>query len=136
MVTTSAYHRPDDAGGADSGDAGADQPPATAGCDESDHVLRGQLGEQRTVQVQPNGRFYRALTAGTHTVCLAGPADANFDLALQHWDGQRWQTVASSAGPDAEEQLTFDGDAGFYRVGVVASEGAGNYLVGLSFTSR
>jgi streptogrisin C len=111
------------------------EPPAATACEESEFTFRGRLTDQRTAQVQPNGRSYRTTSAGTHTLCLAGPSDADFDLLLQRWSGEAWETVASSEGPTANELVTFDGDAGFYRIGVTAAAGTGRYLVGIDFAS-
>jgi streptogrisin C len=111
------------------------EPPAVTACEESEFTFEGQLTDQRTAQIQPNGRFYRALAAGTHSVCLAGPSDADFNLVLQQWTGESWQTVAGSDGPTASELVTFDGAAGFYRVGVIAGAGTGTYLVGVDFAA-
>jgi streptogrisin C len=110
-----------------------EQPPAQLACEESELTFEGRLTDQGTAQIQPNGRSYRATSAGTHTVCLTGPPDADFDLVLQRWSGLAWETVASSAGAASEESITFDSDAGFFRIGVIAAAGAGSYLVGLSF---
>lgn len=118
--------------GADPGEP--EPPPQTGACDSHEFTFQGTLDEDG-VQVQPNGRFYRALSAGTHTVCLAGPEGADFDLALQRWNGRAWETVAGSDGATASEQLTFDGEPGFYRIPVAATTGSGSYLVGLSFES-
>lgn len=137
LVTTGGEAEPPPDGGEGENEGeGEQEPPATGVCEESEHTFQGQLTRQRTVQVQPDGRFYRALSPGTHTVCLSGPDNADFALALQRWTGEQWQTVASATGPGASEQLTFDGGAGFYRIGVVADDGAGRYLVGLSFDAR
>jgi streptogrisin C len=103
----------------------ASAPPADDTCTGA--RVRGSLrAGDRTVE--PNGRFFRA-AAGRHTACLTGPAGANFDLALQQWNGRSWQTVARAAGPDAAEQLTFDGRAGFFRYRVQSVSGSGGYVL-------
>lgn len=132
LVTTGGEGTAPPPDGEEGPEAPAD-PPAAAGCEEPDHTFRGRLSPDERVQVHPNGRSYRALSDGTHTLCLAGPADADFDLALQRWTGQRWETVARANGPGAQEQVVFEGAAGFYRIGVAAGDGAGRYLLGLTF---
>jgi streptogrisin C len=79
-------------------------------------------------QVRPTSGFFRA-NAGKHVGCLSGPADANFDLTLDKWNGKQWRTVATSAGPGAQEQVTFNGSAGFYRYRVIATTGSGAYTI-------
>lgn len=112
---------------------GGPQPPATEACDGHEFTFAGNVSESAGAQIQPNGRFYRALSGGTHTVCLAGPEGADLDLALQRWNGGAWEAVAASDGPASGELLTFAGDAGFYRIAVIATAGGGSYTVGLSF---
>jgi PKD repeat protein len=79
------------------------------------------------VQFQPDGTFYRTHQAGTQRGWLRGPADANFNLALLRWNGRAWHVVAASNGPNATEQITFTGPAGFYVWRVHAVQGQGAY---------
>ena len=103
-------------------------PPAGAGCGDGE-PLRGRLSASEPVQVQPDGRFYRATSTGVHTVCLDGPGGADFDLVLQRWTGQDWHSLASATGPTADEVVAVDGPAGFYRVGVIRDSGSGRYAL-------
>lgn len=103
-------------------------------CDGFTHTFRGQLHGPSPVGVEPSGRYYRALSAGTHTLCLAGPEGADFDLVLQQWDGEAWVSIDWSDGPTAAEQLSFAGDPGYYRIGIISAGDTGGYVVGLSFT--
>ncbi|HEY8533180.1 MAG TPA: S1 family peptidase [Micromonospora sp.] len=110
----------------------APQPPAApAGCADAQVVRGGVLARPGSVQIQPNGRYFRA-SAGTHTACLAAPAGVDFDLVLQQWTGRGWRTVARATGPGASERLTFTGPAGFYRYRVQAEAGAGRYTLAFS----
>jgi streptogrisin C len=99
------------------------------GCTGMDASASGSLSRAGAQQIVPNGRFFRA-RGGKQEGCLSGPEDANFDLVLQRWNGRRWQTVASSTGPGAEESLTFNGSSGFYRYGVVSVSGSGIFVLG------
>ena len=53
-----------------------------------------------------------------------------FDLFLDQWNGQAWRTVARSTGPAAQERLTFNGSAGFYRYRVAAVSQSALYAAG------
>jgi streptogrisin C len=50
---------------------------------------------------------------------------------LQQWNGRSWLTAARSTSPGADEQLSFTGPAGFYRVRVQSNRGSGAYTVGI-----
>ncbi|MEQ4303118.1 S1 family peptidase [Plantactinospora sp. B6F1] len=82
-------------------------------------------------QVQPAGRYFRA-GHGRQVGCLDGPVGANFDLVLQRWSRGGWRTVAVSAGPTADESISYRGSAGFYRYRVESRRGSGPYTLGFS----
>jgi streptogrisin C len=109
----------------------AAEPPAGVDCTTADVTREGNLSRAGARQTQPNGRFFRS-TAGQHTACLDGPDAANFDLTLQRFSRGQWRTVARAAGPSADETLTFDGPAGFYRYRVQSRGGSGAYSLGFS----
>ncbi|GGK17292.1 hypothetical protein GCM10010124_07290 [Pilimelia terevasa] len=100
---------------------------APAACADPDVSYTGTLVNDG-VAIEPEGRSYRA-EAGTQTVCLTGPADANFDVAVQKWSGLKWDTVASGTSADAAETVRVDGTAGLYRIEITAEEGTGGYTV-------
>ncbi|MDG4785721.1 alpha-lytic protease prodomain-containing protein [Micromonospora sp. WMMD1102] len=114
--------------------AGEDPPAAEAppGSECVGHraLKAATLGAGRR-QVQPAGRYFRA-GHGRQTGCLDGPDGANFDLVLQRWSRGGWRTVAVSAGPTADERISFTGSAGFYRYRVEARRGSGDYTLGFS----
>ena len=91
--------------------------------------VSGSLSRTGAQQVKPTSGYFHA-NGGKQTGCLAGPANANFDLYLQRWTGHNWQVAAKSTGASSTESLTFDGKAGFYRYVVVSVKGAGAYTLG------
>lgn len=104
-----------------------------SGCDDHAYLYRGEVTGPDYVRVEPGGTYYRALVAGTHTVCMATDG-TGLQLVLQHWDGEEWQNVAVSEQPTASEQFSIGGVAGYYRIGVVSGDQVGaGYAVGLSF---
>ncbi|GIJ44539.1 hypothetical protein Val02_14250 [Virgisporangium aliadipatigenens] len=115
--------------------ASASNPPGGGGgggqqgCAGMDASASGSMNRAGAQQIVPNGRFYRA-RGGQQQGCLSGPEDANFDLELQRWTGRRWQTVARSTGPTAQESLTFNGQGGFFRYVVTARSGSGIFVLG------
>jgi streptogrisin C len=88
----------------------------------------GSLAGSGRQQVRPSSGFYRA-AAGRHVGCLSGPANANFDLFLDKWNGRAWRTVATSTAAGSQERLTFNGTAGYYRFRVASVNGAGAYTI-------
>ncbi|MFY1690851.1 S1 family peptidase [Plantactinospora sp. WMMB782] len=114
--------------------AGEDPPaveePPGSECAGHRALKAATLGAGRR-QVQPAGRYFRA-GHGRQTGCLDGPDGANFDLVLQRWSRGGWRTVAVSAGPTADERISFTGGAGFYRYRVEARRGSGDYTLGFS----
>lgn len=92
----------------------------------SDSLFGGYLSEGRAA-VQPNGNYYTANRAGTHSGRLTGPAGVDFDLFLYRWNGTAWSKVASSRGASSTEQITYSGAAGYYYWLIAAYRGSGNY---------
>ena len=80
---------------------------------------------------QPNGTYYRSSTSGTHRAILQGPSGANFDLVLYKWNSgaRRWDAVARASSPDATEDASYQGEAGYYTWLVRARSGSGSYTV-------
>lgn len=100
---------------------------APTGCSGYGSTKTGSLSAGGSAY-QPDGSYYQAAT-GVHRACLDGPTGANFDLALQKWNGSAWQTVASAttAGPD--ETLTYSGTSGYYTYRVASVTGSGAYTL-------
>ncbi|MFI9818560.1 S1 family peptidase [Saccharothrix variisporea] len=85
-------------------------------------------GNLQGTAVEPKSGYYEA-PAGTHKACLTGPANTDFDLYLQKWDGSSWRTVASGTGPTSTEKVTYTGTSGRYRWQLRAYSGSGQYTL-------
>ncbi|WP_260190707.1 S1 family peptidase [Actinophytocola gossypii] len=111
---------------------GDEPPPGGGDCqEEADLSGSGNLGSGQS-GYQPNGSYYRSTGSGTHTGCLDGPSGADFDLYLQKWNGYNWANVASSTSPNADETLSYNGTAGYYRYRVHAYSGSGQYTLDMT----
>jgi serine protease len=93
------------------------------GCQE--HT--GTLSRSGDSDIHPNGTYYLSNVAGVHRGWLRGPANTDFDLYLQRWNGFSWATVARSESSTSAEQIAFSGSAGYYRWLVVSYTGSGSY---------
>ncbi|MFJ7069550.1 M4 family metallopeptidase [Streptomyces sp. NPDC101115] len=109
---------------------GTDTPPPT-GCDNTEYTYEGSLSSGQA-EAQPDGSYYYSATSGTHVGCLRGPAGTDFDLYLQKWNGSGWADVAVGGTASADEDITYNGTAGYYRYVVHAYSGSGAYTLGLS----
>lgn len=87
----------------------------------------GSLSGKGAAQHQPGGSYYYSNKSGTHTGCLTGPANADFDLYLQKWNGSAWSTVAKSEGETSSETINYNGSAGYYTWRVSSWSGSGAY---------
>ena len=87
----------------------------------------GSLSGTGASQYQPNGTYYFSNVSGTHRGWLEGPANADFDLYLQKWNGFWWVTVAVSESVTSTEQITYTGTLGYYRWRVYWLSGSGAY---------
>ncbi|XVV07143.1 S1 family peptidase [Actinosynnema sp. CA-248983] len=87
----------------------------------------GSLTSQGTA-VEPKSGYYEA-AAGAHKACLTGPANTDFDLYLQKWNGSSWRTVASGTGPTSTEKVTYTGTSGRYRWQLRSYSGSGQYTL-------
>jgi streptogrisin C len=106
---------------------GQPEEPSPANCTGFEASVNGTLagsGARQTTQ------FFRA-RAGTHTACIAGPANTDFDVALQRWTGRLWQTVGDANNATSSDTLTFTGPAGTYRYQIRSQSGAGAYTMGV-----
>ncbi|GAA2515482.1 S1 family peptidase [Pilimelia columellifera] len=88
----------------------------------------GALAASGDQTLEPDQPFVQA-PAGEQVLCLAGPTDADFNLALQRWSGVRWETVGKADSDDSSEVLRFDGTAGLYRYQVTSEQGEGEYTL-------
>lgn len=89
----------------------------------------GTLSARGSTAYQPGSRGYSVTVSGRHVAKLTGPSSANLDLFLQKKRGFLWRPVALSNGNTATESINYQGGAGSYRWRVIASRGAGNFLL-------
>lgn len=108
---------------------GPPDPPAP-GCTDLPHTARGDLPGPGDADFHPGEPGYYRAPAGTHRGCLAGPAGADLDLFLWHWNGTRWEAVAGGQGEGSSETVTYQGPAGYYSWAVISFDGGGEYVVG------
>lgn len=111
---------------------GGTPPPTTpppGGCTGHEFTVSGTLSSGGS-QFQPNGSWYYSAASGNHRACLDSPSGVDFDLYLQKWNGASWVNVASSTSPGPDEQVSYNGTAGYYRYRVHAYSGSGSYTLG------
>ena len=89
----------------------------------------GSLSGTGASQYQPDGSYYYSSGSGMHQGTLTGPANADFDLYLQKWNGSFWLVVASSLGFTSNEQIAYSGSSGYYRYRVYSYSGSGSYTL-------
>jgi streptogrisin C len=111
--------------------SGGNDPDPPTGCDDFRETHNGSLSSGQNAY-QPNGSYYQSTTSGTHAACLDAPDSVDFDLYLQRWNGSSWATVATSDSPNADESISYNGSAGYYRYRVHAYSGSGSYTLGLN----
>ncbi|MEU3053865.1 hypothetical protein [Streptomyces griseus] len=103
---------------------------AVADCTDYTFTMSGRVVEGSTA-IPWN--YFIAAQAGTISACLDGPDGADFDLVLRHFGTDGLRTVATSSGEEDVKTLSYEvGDPGAYRIEVVATEGSGDYTVGLT----
>jgi subtilisin family serine protease len=89
----------------------------------------GALPATRASSFEPDGQYWNQTGHGRIQAWLTGTPGTDADLYLQRWSGRSWSYVASSTSTSADERLTYDASAGFYRVMVYAYNGGGTYDV-------
>jgi hypothetical protein len=93
------------------------------GCDDYTNYLTGT----GSTQYQPCGTYYYSGVNGIHNGYLRGPAGTDFDLYLWRWNGSSWVQVASALSVSSNENISYNGVAGWYLWGVYSYSGAGTY---------
>ncbi len=93
-------------------------------------TLGGRLAASGDSDLQPYPWYYTP-TSGVHTGQLVGPAGADFDLFLYHWDPSTatWELVASATSLSNQETISYPGGEGFYVFEVNAYSGSGDYVL-------
>lgn len=76
---------------------------------------------------QPEKGFQFA--GGTLKAVMTGPANSDFDLYLQSYDGRTWQTVARSQNTNSNESISRTLQSGTYRWAVRAYYGSGSFQI-------
>lgn len=69
---------------------------------------------------------------GTIKASLTGPSTADFDLRLEHWTGSAWVMAAESVGTTSTEAISYNAQAGYYRIIVYSYSGTGSYKLVVS----
>ncbi len=98
-------------------------------CDSMESRYTGTLSSGGTAY-QPNNSYFLTNASGLHEACLDGPTGTDFDLYLQRWSGSKWTTVARGITATADETLSYNGNAGYYRYQITAYSGSGAYTLG------
>ena len=106
----------------DPGDPGT--PPA-ADCAGHEFSVQGAIARAGSSQ---RTNAFRA-NAGTHTFCIQSPAGADFNVALQQWNGTQFVTRKAATSTAQVETVMFDGAAGVYRYLVTSRSGSGSYTL-------
>jgi len=102
-------------------------PPPPAPCTSCEQYT-GSLSGTGDYDIQPNGTYYYSSRSGTHRGWLRGPSNADFDLYLFRWYGIfGWLPVASSTSATSEEQIAYNGSAGYYYWRIDSYSGSGSY---------
>lgn len=106
-------------------------PPPPGSCTGLPEQYSGTLDGRGDSDIQPDGSYFRA-GAGTHTGCLDGAEGSDFDLYLYRWAGNWWIRVAGGESASSDEEVTHEGQAGFYVWEVYSYRGTGSYTFGMS----
>ena len=100
-------------------------------CDQYTGSLTGSGDAHNWPNADGTGYVSNSRTS-LHQGWLIGPSDADFDLVLEIWQGNRWRVAASSTGAGSTEELHYVGRAATYRWRVVSERGSGAYELYLS----
>ena len=97
-----------------------------AGFSSNYYTHTNYLSGTGVTQYQPCGTYYWGNT-GNQLGSLRGPAGTDFDLYLWRWNGSSWVQVASATSVSNNEDITYNGAAGWYLWGVYSYSGSGTY---------
>jgi hypothetical protein len=88
----------------------------------------GSLSGTGAQQIQPNGTYYYTGVSGYHKGYLRGPSSgADFDLYLDRWNGSSWVIVARGESATSNEDISYYGNAAYYRWRIYSYSGSGSY---------
>ncbi len=103
-------------------------PPACSGCSTNNGSLSGS--NDQDFYSSANGF---SSNGGGFSATLTGPANADFDLALQRLSnglfGSSWRNVATSTSNSSSESINYNGNSGTYRWRVYSYSGSGSYTL-------
>jgi hypothetical protein len=78
------------------------------------------------IHYEPCANFYLG-EDGLQKGYLRGPAGTDFDLYLSRWNGSQWVIVAAGDTVSSNEDISYNGAAGYYRWIVSSFSGSGTY---------
>jgi subtilisin family serine protease len=91
-------------------------------------LYTGSLSGTGDFNYHPNGTYYYSAVSGTHRGWLRGPTSgADFDLYLQKWNGSAWVIVARGETATSNEDVVYNGTAGYYQWQIYSYSGSGSY---------
>ncbi|HEY0078134.1 MAG TPA: S8 family peptidase [Pyrinomonadaceae bacterium] len=91
-------------------------------------LYTGTLSGTGDYDIHPNGTYYYSSVSGYHRGWLRGPSSgADFDLYLQKWNGSAWVIVARGETATSNEDVVYNGTAGYYQWEVYSYSGSGSY---------
>ncbi len=106
-------------------------PPPPSGCASLPEQFSGSLSGAGDFDNHPNGTYFYTPRSGTHRGCLDGPSGVDFDLFLRKWNGFTWVTVAQGTSAAPDENVTYNGSAGYYVWRVESYSSSGSYSFGM-----
>jgi hypothetical protein len=111
-------------------DGGSTDGGSTSGvCDDYTDTWTGSLTGAGDYAYEPAGTYFQTTTRGAIEAFLSGPSGADFDLYLYKYSNGSWRKVASSTSSSAEEEISYNGAAGYYLWYVYDYSGSGAYTL-------
>ncbi|MCB0385061.1 MAG: S8 family peptidase, partial [Bdellovibrionales bacterium] len=101
------------------------QTPSCQNCGTEESTLSG-TGDEVTY---PQSTSYSSTQNGSHEIKLEGPANTDFDLALQKMQDGTWREVATSLSYTSSEKVSYQGTPGEYRIRVYSYKGSGPFTL-------
>ena len=93
--------------------------------------LRGALSGLGKSESQPGRRGFTT-RGGVQRACLVDPADADFSLSLQRWNGRKFVMFVEMNQPGDVKDVAVRTGRGTYRWVVSSTSGAGDYTLRMS----
>lgn len=107
-------------------------PNAGGGGGGDNTTVNGSLSGTGASNIHPGSNsapnsWFQLGSSKTLSATLQGPADADFELYLERWNGSAWTVAARSEGSTSQEAVSYSAAAGYYRYKVKSYQGSGNY---------